>query len=77
MKEFIARLRAWSQNMRTKYPYLSKIVGIVLIVIGLLALVTPVTPGAWLALIGLEMLGIHLTFLKPIGEWLERKGWWR
>ncbi|MHC4265153.1 MAG: hypothetical protein ACYSUK_04380 [Planctomycetota bacterium] len=37
---------------------LKKIIGVILILIGLFALVTPFTPGSWLALIGLEMLGL-------------------
>jgi hypothetical protein len=36
-----------------------KIIGIILIIIGLIALLTPFTPGSWLALIGLELLGIR------------------
>jgi hypothetical protein len=39
---------------------IKKIIGVILILIGLFALVTPLTPGSWLALIGLEMLGIRL-----------------
>ncbi|MHC4186725.1 MAG: hypothetical protein ACYST2_01715 [Planctomycetota bacterium] len=35
-----------------------KIVGVILVLVGLFALVTPFTPGSWLALIGLEMLGL-------------------
>ena len=35
-----------------------KIIGIVLIIVGLLALFTPFTPGSWMALIGLELLGL-------------------
>ena len=34
--------------------------GAVLLVIGLLALITPLTPGAWLIFVGLELLGIRL-----------------
>jgi drug/metabolite transporter (DMT)-like permease len=36
-----------------------KIFGVALIIFGLFALVTPLTPGAWLALIGMELLGFH------------------
>lgn len=60
-----------------KNPTIRKTVGTILIIIGLLALVTPLTPGAWIGLIGLEMLGLHMTVMKPIREWLERRGWWR
>jgi hypothetical protein len=42
-----------------------------LILIGVLALLTPLTPGSWLALIGLELVGLRillerrLIFLVP------------
>jgi hypothetical protein len=36
---------------------LKKTIGVILIIVGLVALVTPFTPGSWLALIGLELLG--------------------
>jgi uncharacterized protein YqgC (DUF456 family) len=36
---------------------IKKTIGVILIIIGLAALVTPFTPGSWLALIGLELLG--------------------
>lgn len=38
-------------------PVLKKTLGVILIVLGLAALVTPFTPGSWLALIGLELVG--------------------
>ncbi len=60
-----------------KNPVVRKTVGTILILIGLLALVTPLTPGAWVGLIGLEMLGLHMTVMKPIREWLQKRGWWR
>jgi c-di-AMP phosphodiesterase-like protein len=36
-----------------------KVLGVILIIIGLIALFTPFTPGSWLALIGLELVGIR------------------
>jgi uncharacterized membrane protein len=36
---------------------LKKTLGVIFIVWGLIALVTPFTPGSWLAIIGLQMLG--------------------
>ena len=39
---------------------LRKIVGVVLIILGVLALLTPFTPGSWLAFIGLGLLGFKL-----------------
>lgn len=53
------------------------ILGVVLIVIGVLAAVTPLSPGSWLALIGLELLGIRILverkFLSLIPEKYRRK----
>ncbi len=42
-----------------------KVIGVILIIIGLVALLTPFTPGSWLALIGMELLGIR--------KWVFRK----
>jgi hypothetical protein len=39
---------------------IKKIIAIILIIIGLFALLTPLTPGSWLALIGLELIGARL-----------------
>ncbi|MHC4758230.1 MAG: hypothetical protein ACYTE8_06210 [Planctomycetota bacterium] len=39
---------------------IKKTIGVILIIIGLLALLTPLTPGSWLALVGMELLGIRL-----------------
>jgi hypothetical protein len=41
-----------------------KVLGVILIIVGLAALLTPLTPGSWLALIGLELLGIRLLVFK-------------
>jgi hypothetical protein len=43
---------------------IKKVLGVILIIIGLFALVTPLTPGSWLALIGMELLGIHFVFFN-------------
>jgi drug/metabolite transporter (DMT)-like permease len=42
------------------------ILGIVLIIVGVLALLTPLSPGSWLALIGLEILGLRLLFQRKL-----------
>jgi hypothetical protein len=47
----------------TKYK---KAVGIILLLAGLIALITPLTPGSWLAFVGAELLGIRLLFLEKI-----------
>lgn len=43
-----------------------KVVGIILIIAGLVALLTPLTPGSWLALIGLELLGVRLLIERKL-----------
>lgn len=42
------------------------IVGTGCILFGLFALVTPFTPGAWLALVGMELLGLSFLLPRPV-----------
>ena len=49
-----------------------KTIGILLIVIGFLALVTPFTPGSWLVFVGLELLGFRLLFWDKIKVWFQK-----
>jgi len=50
-----------------------KILGLVLIIIGLLALLTPFSPGSWLALVGLELLGVKILTGKKISSLLGQR----
>ena len=60
------------------WKLLRQITGVVLIIIGLLALVTPLTPGSWLVFVGGEMLGIGFLSRDRVLAWLEQlKEWWR
>ena len=45
------------------------IVGVILIVLGFLALITPFSPGSWLILIGLEFLGLRILLENKLWEW--------
>lgn len=47
--------------------------GVMLIAIGFLALVTPLTPGAWLMFVGLELIGIRLTAWDRVKEWIKER----
>jgi len=49
------------------------ILGVVLIIIGVAALLTPLSPGSWLALIGLEILGLRILFQRKLLSLLPRK----
>jgi len=42
------------------------VLGILLILIGVFALLTPLTPGSWLALIGLEILGLRILLERKL-----------
>jgi uncharacterized protein YqgC (DUF456 family) len=47
---------------------LKRILGVLCLILGFLALVTPLTPGAWLMFIGLELLGLNFLIPKPIRD---------
>lgn len=46
-------------------------VGIILILLGFLALITPATPGSWLILVGLEFLGLRLLLSDKLLAWAD------
>ncbi len=48
--------------------------GVALIIIGFVALVTPLTPGAWLMFVGLELIGVRLVAWDRIKAWFTN---WR
>ncbi len=50
---------------------LKKVAGIVIIILGLIILLTPLTPGSGIIFIGLELLGIRLAF------WQKLKAKWQ
>ena len=50
-----------------------KIAGVILILYGLFALVTPFTPGSLLIFVGLELLGIRLLFVEKIKDKIRHR----
>jgi len=48
-------------------PKTKKVIGILLIVVGLIALLIPLVPGSWLAFVGLEFLGIRALIVRKFG----------
>lgn len=50
------------------------LVGLFLVLFGLVALVTPLTPGAWLGFIGLELLGCGFLIPRKI-RLLWKRSW--
>lgn len=57
----------------TRVKVLKTAGGVLLIVIGLLALVTPLTPGAWLMFVGFELIGVRLTLWDKIKGWYDKR----
>ena len=49
------------------------IVGVVCIVLGFAALVTPLTPGSWLILVGLELLGLRILLENRLWAWVQAR----
>ena len=48
-------------------------IGVVLVILGLLALVTPITPGSWLIPIGLEILGLRILLAGKLLLWARAR----
>lgn len=53
-------------------PKIKKVVGVILILFGLAAFFTPLTPGSWLAIIGLELLGVRILFFDKLKFWKKK-----
>jgi len=53
-------------------PKIKKVVGVILILIGLVAFFTPLTPGSWLAIIGLELLGVRILLFDKFKFWKKK-----
>jgi hypothetical protein len=61
---------AWMIRMR---KIVKKVVGVILVIVGFLALVTPLTPGSWLIPIGLELLGWRLILQDRLLAWTRAR----
>lgn len=61
-------------NYSVSRPRLRKIVGWLFVIIGFVALVAPIIPGAPLVFIGFELLGLRFIFIDKIRTLLKRKG---
>lgn len=53
--------------------YLKKALGIILIILGFLALITPCSPGSWLILVGLEFLGLGFLLEDKLPAFLKSR----
>lgn len=55
-----------AKNFTLERPRMKKAIGVSFVVVGFVALVAPVIPGAPLIFIGFELLGIRLLFLDRV-----------
>ncbi|MCU0918214.1 MAG: hypothetical protein MUC88_27165 [Planctomycetes bacterium] len=49
------------------------VVGVLLMVLGVVALFTPLTPGSWLIPVGLEVLGLRVLLRSRLRAWANAK----
>lgn len=68
---FIRNLYKIIKKYINNRPKLKKVIGVILILVGFIALVTPLTPGSWLILVGLEIFGVRILFWDKIKVWLK------
>lgn len=54
-------------------PVMKKTLGALLMLVGLLALVTPLTPGSWLIFVGLELFGFRMAAWDRVKAWLKNR----
>ncbi|MBI4224968.1 MAG: hypothetical protein HY617_01420 [Candidatus Sungbacteria bacterium] len=52
---------------------MKKTLGALLMLVGLLALVTPLTPGSWLIFVGLELFGFRMAAWDRVKAWLKNR----
>lgn len=63
---------------KPSWKLLRQIAGVILVILGFLALVTPLTPGAWLIVVGGQLLGIELLSHERLKLYYHKAlGWWQ
>ncbi|MFH1112114.1 MAG: PGPGW domain-containing protein [Patescibacteria group bacterium] len=65
--------KEWFKKIFYKNSPANKIFGVFLIIIGVVAFVTPLSPGSWLIFIGLGLLGVRLAFWERFKVILKAK----
>ena len=66
-----AFITAFLQRSIIAHPVYRKTIGVVLVLLGLVALALPLVPFAWVGIVGLKLLGVPLPFEQRI------RAWWR
>ena len=51
--------------------YVRKVIGVLFIILGFLALITPFSPGSWLILVGCELVGLRFLLADKLPDFLR------
>ena len=65
--------KSWFKKVFAKGSPGRKALGVVFIILGVVALVTPLSPGSWLIFIGLGFFGVRLAFWERFKVLLKNK----
>ena len=60
--------KVWAEN-----PKIRKTIGVMLVVIGLISIITPLTPVGFLLVLGLEILGVRVLFWDKLKKWFKKE----
>ena len=65
-------MRTYFRKIWSEKPKVRKVAGVILVVIGLLSIITPLTPVGFLLVLGLEILGIRVLVGDKIKSWFKK-----
>ena len=69
---FLKKIASIIIRFWTAHKYFRYIIGVLAIFYGIIALVTPLLPGSWFILVGLELLGLRILFWRQFKSWFWR-----
>lgn len=65
-------MKEFSKKFLGSNPKIRKVIGVILIIIGLLSIITPFTPVGFLLVLGLEILGIRVLVWDKLKAWFKK-----
>ena len=68
----LQQMKEYLKKVFFENPKIKKTVGVILVLVGLIALLTPFTPGSWLIFVGLELLGLRFLLLNRMKQRLRK-----
>ena len=73
LNEVVVEIRRFDDVNDRMKKIAKQTVGIILIVLGLVALLTPLSPGSWLIPLGLEVLGLRILLQDKLLRWARAR----